>query len=484
MDSPRFVYLHLRPLAVVGATVFLAGCASLDPTADFEEAMSLVEERGGWRPDWNTPWTGEVAVWDGTSPLGVDQAVTIALRNNRDLRATLEAIASARADLVQSGLLPNPVLSLAYGPAILGDPGGATISVSLLQQFTDLWLMPARKDAAASALREQILGVSDTALRLVADARSAHAQIVNSQRGITLIHSHLDLVGRSIEFTRQRIAAGEASQLDENRLEQQRLGLQAELKQQELERDQAKRALLEVLGLADAAADWQAVDVIPALETWSDDLTESDLIELATRLRLDVAAAQKAYETQLQELRVANLGKIPEVGAGVAFDRDEDGRRSFGPVLDVEIQIFDNKNARIAKAASELRRAQFEADAVLQRAVMETRTAWLGVRTNLDLVHFYRSEVIALARQNFTLAGQAFKAGQIDMTVVLETQREVILAELQLNELEGGAAISLIELEYAAGGRLGHLETATGHEPPEAAATSLPGQSFSTGSSS
>ncbi len=188
---------------------------------------------------------------------------------------------------------------------------------------------------------------------------------------------------------------------------------------------------------------------------------------LATQLRLDVAAAQRAYETQLQELRVANLGKIPEVGAGVAFERDEDGRRSFGPVLDLEIMIFDNKNARVAKAASELRRVQFEADAVLQRAVTETRTAWLDVRTNLELVNFYRAEVIALARENFALAGQAFKAGQIDMTVVLETQREVILAEFQLNELEGGAASSLIELEYAAGGRLGHLETAPGHEIPK-----------------
>ncbi len=472
------------PTALVGSAALLSGCVSLDPTADYEEAMSLVEERSGWRPDWNAPWTGAVEAWDGTSPLSVDQAVTIALQNNRELRATLEGIASARADLVQSGLLPNPVLSVAYGPPILGDPGVAVVSVSLVQQFTDLWLMPARKDAAASALQEQVLGISDTALRLVADARNAHARIVNAQRGIALTHTHLDLVGRSIEFTRQRIAAGEASQVDENRLEQQLLGLQADLKQQELERDQEKRALLEVLGLADAAADWQAVDVIPTLETWSDDLTESDLIELATQLRLDVAAAQRAYETQLQELRVANLGKIPEVGAGVAFERDEDGRRSFGPVLDLEIMIFDNKNARVAKAASELRRVQFEADAVLQRAVTETRTAWLDVRTNLELVNFYRAEVIALARENFTLAGQAFKAGQIDMTVVLETQREVILAEFQLNELEGGAAFSLIELEYAAGGRLGHLDTSPGDEAPETAATSLLGQSFSTGDSS
>ena len=47
--------------------------------------------------------------------MGVDQEVTIALQNNRPIRAALEGIASARADLVQSGRLPNPVLSATFG---------------------------------------------------------------------------------------------------------------------------------------------------------------------------------------------------------------------------------------------------------------------------------------------------------------------------------------------------------------------------------
>ena len=155
---------------------------------------------------------------------------------------------------------------------------------------------------------------------------------------------------------------------------------------------------------------------------------------------------------------MANLGAIPEFDVGVAFDRDEDGRRSLGPVASLEIPIFDTNKAGIAKAASQLRRAMFESDAVLQRAVGQARSAWLEVRTNLDLVDFYREQVIALARENLLLAERAMRAGQIDMTVVLETQRELILAEFQLNLLEGGAATSLIELEYVVGGRLGRLD--------------------------
>ena len=477
-------HLLLWPPALVGFAALLSGCVSVDPTADYEEAMSLVEQRSGWRPDWNTPWSGAVTIWDGTSPLSSHQVVTIALQNNRQLRATLEGIAAARADLVQSGLLPNPVLSAAYGPSIGGDPGAATISVSFVQQLTDLWLLPARKDAAASALREQILGISDTALRLVADVQQDHARLVYAQRGIRLTRSHLDLVERSIDLSRQRVAAGEASQLDVNRVQQLSLGLQADLSQQELERDRQKRALLQALGLADGGADWQAENVVPPLETWLDELTESDLIELATQQRLDVAAAEKVYETVLHELRVANLGSIPELGAGAVFDRDEDGRRSLGPQIDLEVPIFDNNRARIVRVASDLRRARFEADAVLQRAVTETRSAWLDVRTNLDLVDFYLERVIALARENLRLAEGALRAGQVDMTVVLETQRELILAEFRLNQLKAAAALALIELEYAVGGHLGRLQTAAVPEPRETAATAVPGQSSSTGESS
>ena len=447
---------HNRTLncASIIVVVAIAGCVSLDPSADFDEAMTLVEQRSGWRPDWNAPWSSSIDAWEGETALSVDQAVTIALRNNRPIRAALEGIASARADLVQSGLLPNPVLSATFGSGINGASGATSVSISLVQQLTDLWIRPARKDAAASALREQILGVSDDALRLVADVRQAHAGLIYAQRAIALTQSHRELVDRSIEITEQRIAAGVASQLDVNRLHQLRLALEAELTLQELDLAKQKRELLEVLGRAESAANWQAQDDNQSIQAWSYELLESDLMKLAALQRLDVAAARKAYEGKRHELTVANLGSLPEVEAGAAFERDEDRREELGPEFDIEIPIFDNNKANVAKAMSQLRQAEIEADQVLQRAVTQTRTAWLDARANHELVIFYRERVIALAQENLKLAGQAFNAGQVDMTVVLETQRELIQAESALNELELIATSSMINLEYAVGGTL------------------------------
>ncbi|MCZ6836471.1 MAG: TolC family protein [Planctomycetota bacterium] len=388
------------------------------------------------------------------SPLTVDQAVTIALQNNRSMRATLEGIASARADLVQSGLLPNPVLSATFDTSIGGEGGSTAISVSLVQQLTDLWIRPARQDAAAATLREQILSVSDEALRLVADVRQSHAGLVYGQRGIALTGSHIELIDRAIEISESRIRAGEGTQLDVNRLRQLKFSLEADQTLQVLQIGKARRNLLELLGLAAADAEWEAADVSTHLMSDSVDFNEAEVIELASLQRLDVAAAHKTLETRLHELRVANLGSMPDLEAGPSYERDEEGRDALGAEINLEIPIFDTNEARVAKAKSDWRRAQALADQVLQSAVAQTRTAWLDVQTNMELISFFRDRVLILAKDNLRLAERAFQAGQIDMTVVLETQRELIQAEFELNELENIATDRMIELEYAVGGKL------------------------------
>ena len=59
-----------------------------------------------------------------------------------------------------------------------------------------------------------------------------------------------------------------------------------------------------------------------------------------------------------------------------------------------------------------------------------------------------------LAADNLSLAERAFQAGQVDMTVVLETRRQLMEAEIRLNQIKATAEASVIELEYAVGGRI------------------------------
>ena len=94
--------------------VFLSGCTTVSLNAGFPEVSALVEERGGLKVFWNngTDLDKEAAEKLGSllkNKLTVDDAVQIALLNNRDLQAAYSDLGVAQADLVQAGLLSNPI---------------------------------------------------------------------------------------------------------------------------------------------------------------------------------------------------------------------------------------------------------------------------------------------------------------------------------------------------------------------------------------
>ncbi len=442
------------PFSVPGiaALLLLGGCAaSLDPRPDVDRAATTVLERSGYRAAWDEPWSEPALTWDGQSPLAVDQAVFLALRNNRAIRAEVEQIGAARADLVQAGLLPNPVLNLTLRFPIEGTTGPTFIGAAVVQEFAALWLRPSRMRAADARLNESVLSLSDRALRLVADVKQLHARLVYGQRGLALTRSNIEMVERSIDALERRARAGEGTQLDVNRGRQQLLALRAELSREEREVARDKRRLLEVMGIAEGDSQWEATDQPAGWELPAD---ERLIMRLAREQRLDVAASRMVVEARAAELTEQERSRLRGLGVGVDYERDIEDDTSIGPVLDVPIPIFDINQAQIAKAGSLARASLATYEAALQRAIAQARVAYIDAENSAALVDLYRREVLVLAEGNLGLAQASLRAGQSDVTVLLEAQREVVAARRSLNLLESEAALSFIELEYTVGGRL------------------------------
>src|SRR5262245_27961728 len=101
------------------ATVALfSGCTSVALNAGFNDVRTTVEERGGLEIYWNSgtePDKEAAARIDALlqGKLSADQVVQIALLNNRDLQAVYSDLGVAQADLVQAGLLNNPIFDAA-----------------------------------------------------------------------------------------------------------------------------------------------------------------------------------------------------------------------------------------------------------------------------------------------------------------------------------------------------------------------------------
>src|SRR6266496_6612155 len=134
---------------VLLAAATFAGCAHVDPNPAFADLANTVHLRTGKRVQWNRSSAGDAQAQAAVTsllsrPLTADSAVQVALLNNHNLQATYEELGIAQADLVEAGLLKNPVF---YFERRL--PGQAA-EIDLVQEFVDILLLPLRKRIAAA----------------------------------------------------------------------------------------------------------------------------------------------------------------------------------------------------------------------------------------------------------------------------------------------------------------------------------------------
>ncbi len=443
---------HLFRFAILLAlTAAVAGCQTTAYDAEIQEAASEVHRRTGWKPEWSAPWADQMPAWDGKVSLTLAQAATVALQNNRQIRADVETIGVARADFVQAGLLPNPVLSV-----VLGFPGGGgspMVTAGVGQEIASLWLLPSRVEVASADLRQSVLRVSSNALDLVSQVQQSHRRIGYQQIALRFLGENEKVLKQAQTLAMSKLRAGIGTQLDVNRIRADQLANQSETIATQLELENEKRRLLELMGMADRETEWTAEE--SPVET-KGALAESEVIELARQQRLDVLAAEWSVKARTQRLREENLGVLPDLELGAELERnpDESPKHRAGPDLSIELPIFDQNQARIAAARAELRKAVAEHGAVQQQAIREVRQAFVSYSRTAKLVAFYRDQVIPLHESNLKLAEAGFTAGEQDLTALLDVQRELIDARLKMAGFDRDHGVAEADLSRAAGGSL------------------------------
>ena len=140
--------MHVHVLTVLLVLLSLAGCATVS-----SQAVSRLQERTGV-PERTDAGAGTaippgVTLDDGITP---DEAVAVALWNNADFRVQLAQLGFARADLLEAGLLRNPVLSLLF------PWGPKQLEATLRWPIEALWERPRRVAAATLAVERVATG--------------------------------------------------------------------------------------------------------------------------------------------------------------------------------------------------------------------------------------------------------------------------------------------------------------------------------------
>jgi len=445
----------LRTAAAAVGAVTLSGCITVPRDAGFDTVAGAVSERTGKRAVWNRSGeddrAAEEAVWELLqAELTTDSAVQIALLNNRSLQATYEDLGVAQADLVQAGLLRNPLFhaEIRFGAAV--NP----LEIGVVQSFLELFTLPLRKRVAAAAFEAAKGRVTHAALTTAHDVTAAFYRLQGAQQVLEMRQNVVAATDASADAALRLRAAGNITDLE--LANEQALHAQAKLALADAEAHVLDRReeLAMLLGLwGPPATLWRVGSRLPELP--STDVAAAGLETLAISQRSDLAAAKSDIASAAQSLGLTSWEQlVPTIEPGLHYEREPEGTITRGPSVELSVPIFDQGQAARFGGRARLRQAQQRYAAL----AVEIRSRVRRARNDMGAARAraaYLSKVVLPLRRRIVAETQLrYNAMFTGVFQLLKAKQDEIDSGREYLEALTDFWVARAALEGAVGGRL------------------------------
>lgn len=396
---------------------------------------------------------------DFTQPLTADELAAIAVIANPDLRALRAKQGVADAQVFESGLLPDPQLSVGFDKVLSpADPSQTTayagsLSLDILGALVTRHADRRIKQTAAAQVRHDIAWAEWST---AGQARILARRWFYQAQALTLTRE----AWTSAENALQRaLTAAQARDIKGDELETRRIAAaDAREKARAAEHDaEATRLdLNQLLGFKPQES--LSLASPPELREWRG-LDAQALFATARRERLDLKALEQGYESQEATLYRAVLGQYPRFGITLNRARDTSDVHTFGPAVNFDLPLWNRNRGAIATAKAD--RAQLRAEfiarlhqtraeiASLVAALDRDERARIALRAQLpDIERTASVFAAAAARHDVTQTdAEAARAAAIDKQLALLSLEQSCAEQRIALALATGAPLSdLIEL--------------------------------------
>jgi len=385
--------------ATLLAATLLAGCASFSADSGFGVVEQTAKQRLGKDLQWSRSAADQAAIDQRVAallarPLTADDAVQLALLNNRGLQASLQELGIGEAERVQAGRLPNPGFS--FGRLTRGSE--IELERGLHFDLARLLALPQVQQLEARRFAQTQGSVTLAVLALAADTRRAHVNAVAAEETVRYRRQVMQAADASAELARRMAQVGNFNKLQQAREQSFYADAALNLAQAMQAQGAARERLTRLLGLWGEQAAFRLPERLPDLPPAPAEQPEIERSAMAQRL--DVQGARLAAEQTAKNLgltRTTRFVNVLELGAVRNSSNEAPTQRGWE--LGFELPLFDWGDARVARAEGVYMQAAHHAAATAINARSEVREAYGNYRSAYDIARHHRDEIVPLRKQ-------------------------------------------------------------------------------------
>jgi len=391
--------------------------------------------------------------------LTIDQAVELALRENRDLMAARIQVEEARGRLVQAGLFPNPELESEFGfDSFFANEGERNFSAGISQPIPLSGRIGAQKRVAHVDIKRTFAGLANLERILVRDVRVTFIELLTIEEQLKLQETLISLNSELIKGIEIGIKEGLASKQDFNAVA---IALQQARQEKEVLIAQRRSKVLQInklLGkpptlsfLPQGKLEYEAAQVVGYYN-----------VEMALAQRPDLKFTKLNIELARADLKLAKALRFEDLTAGVFYENDRlilgtsqeeitDSDQLIGFRLTIPLPFFDRKQGLIAEVRARERRAEERVRALELTISQEVSDALNRVSSLSALLETYKSGILKIAEDNVTLVETGFKQGLVGIVDVIQSRQQfAALTSSYINAVRD-YEIAINDLQIAAG---------------------------------
>jgi outer membrane protein TolC len=421
----RCAFLLLMTLAVLAN----GGCTGFSKDGGFEPVADAARRHLAREVEWpRTPQEratadAQVAALLG-HPLSAEDAVQIALLNNRMLQGAFEELGISEADLVQAGRLPNPRFDLRHASAAGQYDVEETLSLNVLSLLTMPYARDIERQRFAQTQKAAVLRVA----QLAKDTREAYYAAVAARESRDYLQQVRAAAETGAALAQRMVAAGNWNRLDQAREQNFHIDAVQGFTHAEVAEQAAREKLISLMGLAGekiGALSLQLADALPMLPTRIENLPDVESALLQNRLDLQLMRMRlDELQHSLKLTRSTRFINVLDLGATRVQQGSRDSPYERGYTVTLEVPIFDNGSARVKKSAAIYAQAVDRFTQAAIEARSQIRLAYANYQAEFELAKQQRDEVLplrkAIAQENLL----RYNASQISIFELLSGARE------------------------------------------------------------